>query len=86
MIEKILKKYNGRFIEGQSTGKVYDVSTIDQMTFTPTYHIFDRSTGETFLIKIDSLSADFSLVIKNILDEKITDSRDKKINSIIDGN
>lgn len=78
MIEKILKKYNGRFIEGQST--------IDEMTFTPNYSIFDRSTGETFLIEIDSVSADFSLVINNILNEKITESRDKKINSIIDGN
>lgn len=77
MIEKILKKYGGRFIEG--------ASTIDEVTFTPTYHIFDRSTGETFLIKIDSLAADFGLVIQNILDEKITESRDKKIKSIIDG-
>lgn len=78
MIEKILKKYNGRFIEGDST--------IDEMTFTPTYHIFDKSTGETFMIKIESVSADVNLVIKNILDEKIIQSRDKKINSIIDGN
>lgn len=77
MIEKLLENYGGRFVAG--------LTTYDQNSFSPTYQIFDRSTGETFKIKIDSFNADISTVLKNILDEKITESRDKKINSIIDG-
>lgn len=77
MIEEILLIYNGRFIEG--------ISTIDERTFIPTYRIFDRSIGETIEIRIDSFNVDTKVVIKNILDAKIIESRDKKINSIIDG-
>jgi hypothetical protein len=77
MIEKLLKNYGGRFVEG--------LTTYDQNSFVPTYKIFDRFTGESFTIKIDSFNADIVVVLKNILDEKIIEHRDKKINSVING-
>jgi hypothetical protein len=77
MIDELLKnKYGGRFVQGLTTFT---------NSFIPTYSIFDRYTGETFQIKIDSFAADHEMVIENILYEKVINFRDKKIDSIIDG-
>lgn len=77
MIKELLKKYNGRF-----TSHVY----LEEYSLIPTYQIFDKLTGETVSIKIDSINANIEVVIKNFLDEKIIESRNKKINSVINGN
>lgn len=75
MIEKIIKKYGGRFISGHIYSDGYS----------QIYEIFDTSTGETFEINIDSFNVDIEVVLQNILDEKIIDSRDKKIDNLING-
>ena len=79
MIDELLKnKFGGRFASGYSNKKT--------TPFIPTYFIFDRYSGETFEIKIDSFAADHEIVIENILSERVINYRDKKINSIINGN
>lgn len=75
MIDKLLKNYGGRFIQ--------DDTISSGSPLIPIYHIFDKTTGETTEIKIDTFNADIEVVIKNILDAKIIESRDKKIDSII---
>lgn len=78
MIDELLKnKFGGRFVSGLPTKTT---------PFIPTYSIFDRYTGETFEIKIDSFAADHEIVIENILSEKVINYRNEKINSIINGN
>lgn len=79
MIKKLLKKFNGRFENHLPT--IYNSNS-----FLPTYSLIDTFDGETFIIQIDSLSADPEIVLENILQEKIINKREQKIDSLINGN
>ena len=78
MIEDLLKKYNGRFINQLPT--IYNSSS-----FLPTFSLKDTTDGEVFMIQIDSFAADPEIVLENTLNEKIINKRELKINSIING-
>ena len=79
MIKKLLEnKFGGRFVSS--------LTFYDESTFMPTFSIFDRNTGENFQIKIDSLVADFEMVVENVLTNRIIRERDNKIKSVLNGN
>jgi len=78
MIDKLLKKFSGRF---QNHLPISYHST----TFLPSYTLKDTFDGEIFTIKIDSLAADPELVLENVLNEKIINKRDYKIEQLING-
>lgn len=78
MIDNLLKKFGGRF-------KNHLTTHYNSKTFLPTYSFKDTSDGEVFTIQIDSLAADPEMVLENILNEKIINKRDNKINQIVSG-
>lgn len=49
------------------------------------YTISDRYVNETISIEIDSVSADSEIVIQNVLQERIINYRDKKLDYILHG-
>jgi|688.fasta_scaffold1047288_2 hypothetical protein len=76
MIEDVFKKFNGRFKEKL---------TINENTLMPIISIEDVSDGDKFQIQIESYVADIELVLENILNEKIINKRNSKIETIING-
>lgn len=78
MTDDIFKRFGGRF-ENYLPVKYHNT------TFMPSYTIKDNYDGEIFTIEIDSLVADPEIVLENVLNEKIINKREQKINSIIDG-
>ena len=79
MIEDIIKKFNNRFKVNENSDFRF------QRSFYPTFSFIDTFDGESFSIQIDSFAANHELVIENILNEKIINKRELKINSIING-
>ena len=82
MIEEILKKFNNRFKVNENSD--FRLSA-NQAKSCPTFSFIDTFDGESFSIQIDSFAANHELVIENILNEKIINKRELKINSIING-
>lgn len=78
MIDKLLKKFSGRFENHLPT-------SYHPTTFLPLYTLKDTLDGEVFTIKIDSLSADPEIVLENVLNDKIINKRDSKIEKLING-
>jgi hypothetical protein len=77
-MKEILNKFNGRFINHLPT-------TYNSTTFMPSFTLKDTFDAEVFTIQIDSLVADPEIILENVLQEKIINKRDKKIDSIING-
>lgn len=82
MIDKLLKKFSGRF-QNHLPISYHSTTLRPFMPLLPSYTLKDTFDGEIFTIKIDSLAADPELVLENVLNEKIINKRDYKIEQLI---